>query len=272
MPRMAPGLAARLARPPRALARSLALAGLTLVSYVWLLLGYALRRDRAARDRLRRRMVRRWCRRALAIAGLRCEIHGRIPPQAAFLVSNHLSYLDVILLASQVDAVFVARHDLARWPIIGRLARSVGTLFVNRGSLKDTAEATRRMEAARARGDVVVFFPEGGSSGGADVGPFRPALLEPAAASGGPVAWASLHYATAPDEPPAAEAVCWWGPMNLPLHAFRLLGLRGARGRLSFGPEALVDRDRKRLARRLRRGVLEDFRPSMPPEREDEGA
>jgi 1-acyl-sn-glycerol-3-phosphate acyltransferase len=188
--------------------------------------------------------------------GVVVEIEGRPPAPPFLLVSNHLGYIDVIVLASLFPATFVARADASRWPFVGRLCRSVGTLFIDRQNRRDLLRASGEIEAALERGRSVVLFPEGTSSGGESVLPFRPSLLEGAAAAGRPVAWVALSYRTPQDAPPARMAVCWWGEMTFWNHLRGMFRLPGFRARLAFSGQPLVDRDRKALARRLREAVL----------------
>ncbi len=119
-----------------------------------------------------------------------------------------------------------------------------------------------RIEQALGRGDGVVLFPEGTSSAGDDVLPFRPSLLAGAAGGRLETSYAALGYRTGDGDPPARTAVCWWGGMTFPDHFRRLLTLRGVSARLTFGADVVRDDDRKRLARRLRGKVRAIFQPA----------
>jgi 1-acyl-sn-glycerol-3-phosphate acyltransferase len=107
----------------------------------------------------------------------------------------------------------------------------------------------------------VVIFPEGTSSRGATVEPFKSPLLALATRLGRPVHYAALGYRTPPGQPPADQAVCWWGNAPFGAHAFGLLGLRGIEATVDFGPDAIAEPDRKLLAERLRAAVEEIFTP-----------
>lgn len=206
-------------------------------------------------------IFRSWSRLFLRIAGVRLEVVGQPPEPPCVLVSNHLGYLDIMLLGSQVGGVFVAKRELARWPVIGLICRSMGTLFIDRRAVRDIPRVMERMERTLASGGVVNLFPEGTTSQGAEVAPFRPSLLQLPARAGLPVAWACLGYATGEPSRPAHLWVCWWGGMTFVDHLFRLLSLRRIRATIVFGQERFRERDRKHLARRLEEAVAGCFTP-----------
>ena len=247
---------------PRATWRLLLLAKLTAVAYLAVIVGslitLPLPRRRA---RWRQLCFRTWSRWLLAVMGARVESRGRPPDPPFLLVTNHLSYIDVLVLASRVDAVFLAKSEVAGWPIIGSLCRAVGTLFVDRGARRDLPRAIAAIESTLANGLGVALFPEGTSTPGEEVARFHPSLLEVAARAERPVAYATLGYATPAGAEPAHLAVCWWGDMELPGHLWRLLALPGFRATLAFGDERIQDDDRKRLAARLWQAVDDLFTP-----------
>jgi lyso-ornithine lipid O-acyltransferase len=149
-----------------------------------------------------------------------------------------------------MPAVFVAKREVASWPVFGRLARRSGTVFVDRTRPRDCARVVLEMRRALASGRRVVLFPEGTSSGGAQVLPFRSPLLE--AALGFPVAAAAVAYSLQPGDGDPAEEVCYWRDMSFGPHLLRLLSLRRIHARLAFGPPAVRPAaDRKALARLL---------------------
>ncbi len=85
----------------------------------------------------------RWARGATTILGVKIAVQGTLPIPPFLLVSNHLSYVDVLVFASQVKCVFVARGDVARWPVIGSLCRGVNTIFIDRQKRQDVATGER---------------------------------------------------------------------------------------------------------------------------------
>lgn len=201
------------------------------------------------------------CRIFVAVMRVRAEVQGRPPAAPFILVSNHLSYLDIVLFGSQVPAVFVSRADVRDWPIIGTMCRAVGTVFIDRGSKRAIPQVMERIREVLDQGQGVVIFPEGTTTGGAEVGPFKPSLLETAASAELPVSYAALSYRTPEGAAPAQESVCWWGDMTFGRHLIGMLGLPEIRATLRFGEERILERDRKVLAERLHFAVEAQFQP-----------
>jgi len=224
----------------------------------------ALRRSRGNRRpayAFRARILHAWARCLVRALGVRIETSGSTPAPPFFLVSNHLSYLDVVVLGSQVPCVFVARGDLAEWPVAGRLCRSAGTVFIDRGKKRDIPRVLGRIDEVLADGAGVIVFPEGTSSAGAGVLPFRASLLDVPARDATPVTWAAVSYDSVPGAPPPHLTVCWWGGMPFGSHAWRLFGLPEIRARIVWGDAPVVASDRKALAARLHDAVALRFRP-----------
>lgn len=215
----------------------------------------------AAGTAVKRRVARVWARGVGGILALRIEVRGTPPAPPFLLVSNHLSYVDIVTLMATTPGVFVAKSEVARWPFLGLLARVANTVFVDRGSRKDVVRVNAHIERVLRRGEGLIMFPEGTSSRGAEVLPFRSSLLEPAARSGLPVSCASISYATPVGAPPAEWSVCWWGDMTFGKHFYELLRLPGIQGSVVFGQERLSGSDRHALARDLQRAVSDGFRP-----------
>jgi 1-acyl-sn-glycerol-3-phosphate acyltransferase len=214
-----------------------------------------------ARLRWRSWIFRTGSRRVLSVLGFDVRVTGPVPRPPFLLVTNHLSYMDILVLASRLGCVFVAKAEIRGWPVLGPICRAFGTIFINREERRDIPRVTAELEAALDRGLGVVIFPEGTSSSGKGVLPFRSPLLAPAARLGIPVHYAALGYQTSPGDPPAHLAVCWWGNTPFAPHVLGLLRLRRAEATIDFGCEPIVEPDRKLLASRLREGVLERFRP-----------
>jgi 1-acyl-sn-glycerol-3-phosphate acyltransferase len=203
----------------------------------------------------RARIVRRWSAGMLALLGVRIVRRGRMPARGCFLVTNHLGYLDILVLASQLDATFVAKHDIASWPVVGWLCRTFGTLFLDRARPRDLVRVFGEIDAVQRCGVSVVTFPEGTSSGGESVLPFHAGLFEAPARSGIPVAIAALAYATPRGAAPPEIAVCWWGGMTFMPHFLQLLTLRSIEARLMFADVPIGPADRRTLARDAHREV-----------------
>ena len=217
----------------------------------------------ATRRRFRTRYFRLWAGLLADVLRLKLQVSGKMPRPPFLLVANHLSYVDVLVLGSVLPAVFVAKAEVRRWPLLGPLCAAVGTLFLDRRRPRDLPRVLRDVETALDAGLGVIAFPEGTSSAGTTVLPFRSPLLAVAARRGLPVHYAALGYTTPPGSPPADRAVCWWGEMSLLPHLLGLLSLPAVTADLRFGPEPRVGGDRKQLADELRGAVR--ARLHLPP-------
>jgi 1-acyl-sn-glycerol-3-phosphate acyltransferase len=207
--------------------------------------------------RFREGLFRATCRTLLRLLRFEVRISGPLPRPPYLLVSNHLSYLDVIVLASRLPGRFVAKKEVRSWPLLGPLCKGFGTIFIDRSDRRDIPRVLSEIERSAARGEGVILFPEGTSSSGDEVRSFRSPLLALPAREGFPVHAAALRYRTPEGEPPARDAVCWWGEVPLFSHLLGLFRLSGVAAFVDFAPEPVVDEDRKRLAERLRGAVVE---------------
>lgn len=158
--------------------RLLKLAGLVLSGTLTLLLLFPFL-DRDERDR---RLVR-WADKLVRIVGGRLRVVGRPPRirgEGALIVANHVSWLDIHAIHSVLPARFISKADVRRWPLIGWMAESTGTLFLERSRKSDAARMNKEMANHLKAGECLSLFPEGTTTDGTDVLPFFPSLLQPA--------------------------------------------------------------------------------------------
>jgi 1-acyl-sn-glycerol-3-phosphate acyltransferase len=219
-----------------------------------------------AKRRWRNFIFRNWAKTIVNVLGIKIHTNAIVPATPFFLVSNHLSYLDIVVLASQMDCVFIAKREVKHWPVFGLLSRSMDTIFIDRRRSSDIPRVNALIVKTLQGGQNIVVFPEGTSTAGAEVLPFRPSLLEPAANGNFPVAYASISYRTPPDETPAHLSVCWWGAMTLVPHLWGVFRLSAIEATLTFGVETLQGTDRKELAQRLHDAITTIFTPSTVTE------
>lgn len=203
-----------------------------------------------------------WGRALCAILTIERDVAGPVPSGGVFLVAaNHLSYLDILVLASLYPSTFVAKREIAGWPVFGWLARGAGTLFVDRETPKDVMRAGREMSERLRSGISLTIFPEGRSSPGESVLPFQPALLEPAAKAAVPCIAVSITYETPGSDMPPSRTVCWYDSENFVTHFRRLAGLKRVVARVRFTGPPVVSYDRKALARALWERTAATFEP-----------
>jgi 1-acyl-sn-glycerol-3-phosphate acyltransferase len=247
----------------RQLWRTAAVGLVTAVVYSLTGLGAALLRRRPRRrSAFQHALFRHWSRLLLRALGGRLTVQGPPPSTPYLLVSNHLSWVDILTLGACVGGVFVARADLDGWPLVGAICRVVDTLFIDRASKRDLLRVAGLAERRLAAGGGVIFFVEGTTGHGDRILPFKPSLLEVAAQTRTPVHYATLAYRTPAGEPPASQAVSWWGDAPFIPHAARLASLPGFEARVTFGAEPVIDGDRKQLAAHLREAMEAIFEPT----------
>ena len=199
------------------------------------------------------------------VFGLRVIIRGEIVRQAPVLVvSNHVSWLDIIVLGGLVPLSYVAKSEVAGWPIIGTLARLHRAIFVDRSRRSATFDIAKLIGHRLVAGDTIVLFGEGTTGDGNRVLPFRPALLasvrEAMSANEGEGAKVlvqplSVVYSGL-DGLPLGRAdrpsIAWYGDMSLGPHLLRFLAIGPVDVTLSFGEAFEVTHgDRKALAKKL---------------------
>lgn len=163
------------------------------------------------------------CRGALWLLGLRRVSVGEPMTNGGALVSNHVSWLDIFVLNAGGSVVFVSKAEVARWPGIGWLARATGTVFVTRdrhAAQRDVARVRDRL----ALGQTLVFFPEGTSTDGQRVLPFKPTLFAPLIALEMPVQPVTLSYHAPAGADPRVYG--WWGDMDFGPHLLSTLAHR----------------------------------------------
>jgi 1-acyl-sn-glycerol-3-phosphate acyltransferase len=167
------------------------------------------------------------------------------------VVSNHLTYLDILLYSAARPFLFVAKSEVRRWPFLGTMARLGGTIFVDRGRTLQAPEASRQIEQGLREGLPVLLFPEGTSSDGSSVLPFRSPLFDPAIRTGALVTAAAIRYHA---DDAAEDQVSYWGDMVFAPHLFRTMCIRGLGAEISFDSPRRFP-DRKNAAREAWRQV-----------------
>ena len=136
--------------------------------------------------------ARLWHRLVVAIVGVRLDVAGAEPVNGALLVCNHISWLDISVLGSVCDCVFLSKSEVRSWPVLGYLVARVGTLFIDRGN--GAAAAASLVASALGEGKSVLIFPEGRTTDGMAVRKFQPRLFQPAMDTASPVQPISLAY------------------------------------------------------------------------------
>jgi 1-acyl-sn-glycerol-3-phosphate acyltransferase len=196
--------------------------------------------------------VSRWARLGARCLGIAAHSSGPLPPAGALVVANHLGYADVVTIGGLFPSIFAARHDMREWPLFGALAAAGATVFINRDNRRAGYRGVAQAAAALRAGATVIAFPEGTSTDGAGLLPFRTGIFQAAVDAGAPVVPAAIRY-TAIDGVPVTAAtrdvVGWFRGEPFLHHLLRLAARRKVEAEVVFGePLAPPHRDRRALA------------------------
>jgi 1-acyl-sn-glycerol-3-phosphate acyltransferase len=163
----------------------------------------------------------------------------RADKRAVVFISNHSSWLDIAVLGAELEACFVSKDDVANWPVVNVIARLGRTVFVSRKA-SATGRERNQMAARLAAGDNLVLFPEGTSSDGSRVLPFRTPFFALAEGENAPLIQpVSLVYdrlAGLPAGRTARPLFAWYGDMDLATHFWRLAQWQGMRASVLLHP------------------------------------
>ncbi|MCG8508471.1 MAG: 1-acyl-sn-glycerol-3-phosphate acyltransferase [Rhodospirillales bacterium] len=204
-------------------------------------------------------IARTWFRGCCRLCSLKLRVIGTPRRDGPTLfAANHVSYLDIPAFGALMDAVFVAKREVKTWPVFGPLARLVRTEFIGR-KRREAARQTHSLSKRLKRGESLIVFPEGTSTNGLKVRPFKSSLFgvaEQLPKEVGfkvqPVSIAYPRYATGKALIGGLESLyAWYGDMTMLPHVLTVLGLRGAEVELRFHEPVDIEdfADRKQLAR-----------------------
>jgi 1-acyl-sn-glycerol-3-phosphate acyltransferase len=211
-------------------------------------------------DDERRAHVKKWSGELMALAGIDVRVRGSFPASNVVLVANHISWADIFAINAVHPVSFVAKAELATWPVAGRLLKNVGTLFIDRSKKRDTARVVPILAQHLRDGVPLAFFPEGRVSHGVGVHPFNASLLQPAVEAQCLVQPIVIRY----DPLPSFDYV----HCNFLQSVWRVLGATQASVSLELLPLHRDD-NRRRLAKSLEdaiRASLQRSADARPPE------
>jgi 1-acyl-sn-glycerol-3-phosphate acyltransferase len=235
--------------------------------------------------RLQRSIPHLYHRILCALIGVRIrEVGTRSTASPALILSNHVSWLDISVISALSPVVFVAKSEVARWPVFGWLAKLQRTVFIDRQARHQTGAATREIAGRLLGGDAVVLFAEGTSSDGTRVLPFRSALVGAVHHALGssthhaniivqPMSIAYVGFGGVPIGRALRERVAWYGDADLMPHLARVLASGAVDVTVSWGEAVAYDMraDRKAIAREAEKSVrrmtaaaLRAAPPAMP--------
>lgn len=219
----------------------------------WSVVVYGVQRAHRRDAQSKARWLQRSCRQALRALSVQVESRGE-PVKGVVIAANHLSYLDILVLAALTPVVFVSKKEVRRWPVFGWFAEKAGTRFIDRNRRGDVSRIGAEIGPVLADELTVVIFLEGTTTNGVDVLPFKPSLLEPAVRHGWRVLPTAVNYAV-PEGRSVENEVCWWGDMTLVPHLWNFMTLPWVQARVGWGDPVAAAGERKVLAVELRERV-----------------
>ncbi|WBY03702.1 lysophospholipid acyltransferase family protein [Ramlibacter tataouinensis] len=204
----------------------------------------------------REERVQAWARRMLAVLGIALQVRGQPAVRGpVLLVSNHISWLDILVLHAARHCRFVSKSDVKRWPLIGALATGAGTLYIERESRRDAMRVVHHMAASLKSGDILAVFPEGTTSDGIDLLPFHANLVQAAVSAPAPAQPVALQFIETHTGRMSLEP-CYIGDDTLVASLWRTLTGPPITAVVSFGaPQHANGRDRRAWAADLRAAV-----------------
>ena len=219
--------------------------------------------------RLQRTVPHLYHRILCALIGVRIrEVGTRSAASPALILSNHVSWLDICVISALSPVVFVAKSEVAGWPVLGWLAKLQRTVFINRQARHQTGDATREIAGRLLGGDAVVLFAEGTSSDGVRVLPFRSSLVGAVHHALGnsaqhisitvqPMSVAYVSLSGVPMGRALRERVAWYGDADLMPHLAHVLAAGAVDVTVSWGEAVAYDMsaDRKAIAREAEKSV-----------------
>lgn len=209
-----------------------------------------------------------WYRRVLACLNVRVSVIGRPVEAPCLVVCNHISWLDIMVLGSAVPVVFLSKAEVAQWPLISRLSRAGGTLFIERGGEGAARRSIEGIRKAFKRQQSVAVFPEGTTGKGHTVLPFHPRLFAAAIESGIHVQPVALRY---PHPEGVHPKVPYVDQQTLVASILGILGCPSIQAEVFIGPAINPDGlDRRHLTDRARgfvAGIVEKDTGHPEPEK-----
>jgi 1-acyl-sn-glycerol-3-phosphate acyltransferase len=245
----------------RKISRLLLLFTVNLVFIIYgILINEAFFLESEKRMALRTHGMRSWARSVCLILGIHITPTGHYLEQGVFfIVSNHCSYLDILVVGALMPSVFVSKSEVASWAFLGMLVKLAGTVFVMRESKTASVRAMEAIREHLTNGISVVVFPEGTTNNGLAVRDFKSTFFKAPIDSGVPVLPLSIVYSHINGTPVTyntIDTVAWHSDMELLPHVWNLMGVRRIDVLIHFNvPVYDLTGDRKKLSLQVLRKV-----------------
>ncbi len=201
-----------------------------------------------AKEQSKKRYIQRWSKQLLAIFRLKHRVLNAelLPKRGGYLIAaNHISWIDIASIQSFLPCRFVAKSEVADWPVFGWMAEQIGTVFIRRESKRHGKEIANQLETLLPN-EPICIFPEGTSTAGDRVLPFRPNLFESAAQTQVQTFPMTIRYLDQDNQ--YSDATAFIGEMTLIDSIIKMLRTKSITVELIFGTSPATDLDRKALA------------------------
>lgn len=200
------------------------------------------------------RLIQNWLHRSAEIIGIDIQVEGHLAKTPAFIVANHISWLDIIIISSIVPVSFLSKAEIRNWPVIGTLAAKAGTLFIQRGH--GSGKAIDLMNTKLTAGHNVVSFPEAKTTDGTSVDIFHPRLFASAIETRSIIQPLALRYPNEPLEDNSVnQMIPYLDEPNLIKHAFRIMCAKSTIAHVTFCEPIEPAQMRKQLAQLARNSI-----------------
>ncbi|PKM06862.1 MAG: 1-acyl-sn-glycerol-3-phosphate acyltransferase [Gammaproteobacteria bacterium HGW-Gammaproteobacteria-4] len=200
------------------------------------------------------RAIRWWSARTARLFGIRVRAIGAPLPGGVMFVANHINWLDIVALHSQHMMGFVAKAEIARWPLVGWLATRAETIYHARGSSDSLNGVMHQMASRLSAGRAVAAFPEGRTTSGAALGTFHARIFQPAISAGALVQPVALRYGERGD---AQTVIAFTATENFMSNLLRLIGEPARVAEVHFLEPVTPTPDGRRRMAELCRGRIE---------------
>ena len=195
-------------------------------------------------------IIQKWLHRSAEIIGIEIRVRGAPSAAPTFIVANHISWLDIVIISSVLPISFLSKYEIRDWPFVGTLAAKAGTLFIKRGSKNGAADAIDLVKTKLLAKHSVASFPEAKTTDGTSVHRFHPRLFAAAIETQTAVQPIALRY---PTENGANKVVPYLENPNIIAHAFRIMSVKHTIAEITLcDPIPSIGMMRKELAERAK--------------------
>lgn len=227
--------------------------GIVLAGIIFPIINYTLHTNRA-KDNCNT-LKRWWLIWFAKILNLKLSFKGKISKTPALVISNHISWVDIVVLGHLIPGYFVSKSDVLNWPIIGYLARQGGTVFIRRGDKQQVRNTTEKMLWLLKQNRSILAFPEGTTSVGDQILPFHSSLFQPAVLAKSNIQPMLIQY-----EGQAKALAPFIGEDEFVTHLFRILALPKIEVSLTILPMVqTVNRKRTELTELTRNQICDSL-------------